>query len=78
MKELKNLNSRKSAGLDEIPALFLKDGADIHKSPITSIINRSIKTSTVLDDFKHAKVTPIHKKTRNLKLEITGPLVFYL
>jgi hypothetical protein len=42
IKELKNLNSSKSTGLDEIPARFLKDAASFLKIPITFIINMSI------------------------------------
>jgi hypothetical protein len=41
-KELKNLNSSKSTGLDEIPARFLKDAASFFKIPITFVINMSI------------------------------------
>ena len=37
-KELCSLNTNKSTGLDEIPARFIKDGANVIKVPITAII----------------------------------------
>ena len=37
-KELCSLNANKSTGLDEIPARFIKDGANVIKVPITAII----------------------------------------
>jgi hypothetical protein len=46
-KELCSLNTNKSTGLDEIPARFIKDGANVIKVPITAIINQSITTGVV-------------------------------
>ena len=52
----------KSTGLDNISAKFLKDGVDIIKYPIKHIINTSITTNSVPDDFKFARVKPLFKK----------------
>jgi hypothetical protein len=41
-KELCSLNTNKSTGLDEIPARFIKDGANVIKVPITAIITVNI------------------------------------
>ena len=65
-KELKNLNSKKSTGLDGINARFLKDGASEIKSVITFIINLSISTNEVPTELKQAKVKPIYKKKRTV------------
>ena len=68
-KELKNLNSKKSTGLDGINARFLKDGASEIKSVITFIINLSISTSEVPTELKHANVKPIYK---NEQLQVSN------
>ena len=54
-KELLGLNPSKSTGLDNIPARFLRDGASILKSPHTHIINLSITSVIVPDDFNANK-----------------------
>ena len=61
-KYLNSLNTSKAIGHDGISARFLKDGADIIATPITYIINLSLRLSQVPDDFKIAKVVPLYKK----------------
>ena len=61
-KELDRLNPSKSTGLDEIPARFLKDGAASLKDHLTHIINLSISSNTVPNEFKLARVRPLFKK----------------
>ena len=64
-KELLKLNPNKSTGLDKISPRFLKDGAAVLKIPLTHIINQSICSGTVPNDFKTAKVIPLFKKSNN-------------
>ena len=59
---LKNLDVTKATGIDNIAAIFLKDGAEILASPIAQLCNLSISTSTFPDDCKTAKLVPIYKK----------------
>ncbi|KAK3085363.1 hypothetical protein FSP39_002164 [Pinctada imbricata] len=73
-KELRNLNTGKSTGLDGIPARFLKDAAEVLKIPITFIINLSITNQTVPEDLKVAKVKPLFKKNNRLKPENYRPV----
>ena len=73
-KELCQLNTGKSTGLDGIPARFLKDAAKVLKIPITFIINLSISSHTVPDDLKFAKVKPLFKKNDRLKPENYRPV----
>ena len=40
-KELKRLSVSKSTDLDDLPARFIKDGAEFLKIPISFIINKS-------------------------------------
>lgn len=67
-KELCNLNSFKSTGLDNIPARFIKDGASALVKPITYLVNLSITSGIVPDELKLARVKPLFKK--NSRLEI--------
>jgi hypothetical protein len=45
----------KVTGLDEIPARFIKDGANVIQVPITAIINQSITTGVVPQSMKYAR-----------------------
>ena len=62
LKLLSNLSTSKATGYDNTPARFLKDGANIIVSPLTYIINLSLKTNIVPDDFKTARIVPLYKK----------------
>ena len=59
---LKNLDVTKATGIDNIAAIFLKDGAEILASPIAQLCNLSISTSIFPDECKTAKLIPIYKK----------------
>jgi Reverse transcriptase (RNA-dependent DNA polymerase) len=50
-----------ATGLDMLPAWFLKVAAPIISAPLTYLINRSILTSTVPQQWKSACITPIPK-----------------
>ena len=62
-KALNKVNQCKASGLDDIPALFIKDGATAITHVITHIINLSLTTGTVPEDFKLARVVPLFKKS---------------
>ena len=66
-KMLKGLSPRKATGLDDLPARFIRDGAEGIAYPISYIINLSLKTGVVPDEMKTARVIPLYKK--NFKLE---------
>ena len=67
-KELCSLNANKSTGLDEIPARFIKYGANVIKVPIIAIINQSITTGVVPQSMKYARVKPLFKKNSPLEV----------
>ena len=48
--------------MDQIPAKFLRDGAEVLALPLRNIINLSIKLSTFAEECKIAKLKPILKK----------------
>ena len=60
-KELSNLSSRKSCGLDNIPPHLLKLAAPFITKPLTHLFNSSISTSIIPLDWKRARVTPVYK-----------------
>ena len=59
---LRSLDISKSAGEDKKSGKFLRDAAEVISSPLTYIMNLSLKSATVPDDFKLARVLPIYKK----------------
>ena len=60
-KILLSLDISKAAGMDQIPAKFLREGAKVLALPLRNIINLSIKLSTFLEECKIAKLKPIFK-----------------
>ena len=67
-KELCNLNSFKSTGLDDIPARFVKDAAKALTKPVTYIVNLSITSGIVPDQLKSARVKPLFKKNNRTEV----------
>ena len=65
---LSSMSPCKATGLDNIPARFVKDGAEIIAQPVRHIINLSLSVGKVPEDFKLARVVPLHKK--NSKTEV--------
>ena len=62
----------KAVGLDNIPARLLKDAADTVAKPLTIILNASLQSGRVPDDWKAARVTPLFKKGKvRLRIWIT-------
>ena len=74
LRELQKLNVSKSTGLDNIPAKFLKDGAECIKTQVTHIINLSISTNAIPSDLKEARVRPIFKKASQLEASNYRPV----
>ena len=69
-KLLLSLNKSKITGMDSIQAKFLKDGSNVFKFPLALIVNLSISTKVVPDEFKLAKVKPSFKK--NSKVDVSN------
>ena len=53
-KMLKGLSPRNATGLDDLPARFIRDGAEGIAYPISYIFNLSLKTGVVPDEMKTA------------------------
>ena len=61
-KILLSCDTSKAAGMDQTPAKFLRDGAEISALPLRDILNLSIKLSTFSEECKIAKLKPMFKK----------------
>ena len=68
LKHLKKVNINKATGLDQLPARFLRDGADVIVPAFTHIVNLSIRLGKVPSDMKGARVVPLHKKNSTLEV----------
>ncbi len=51
----------KAVGLDKIFSRLLRIAAPIISKALTSIINKSLQNGTIITEWKHAKVIPLHK-----------------
>ena len=61
LKELLNVDCTKAVGVDGIHPKFLKLAAVYIAEPLTYLFNMSLKTCIIPNDFKTARITPIHK-----------------
>jgi hypothetical protein len=60
LKLVEKLSTRKASGLDNIPVFLLSAPTTIES--LTYIINLAIRSRTMPNDWKCAKVTPVHKE----------------
>ena len=67
-----NLKNSGSVGLDFIDTSTIKLAKSEITPAITHIINLSIKQSKFPNEFKKAKVVPLHKKDDVLNQQIIG------
>ena len=68
LEVIKNLDAKKSTGHDGFSILIIKKFAAELTVPLTLIFNLSIKDGIVPDQLKIARVVPIHKKKKKLKI----------
>ena len=61
LNEISKLNTSKSVGPDNIPAKLIKDSKDVVAPFLTLLFNASLSNGIFPDDFKIARVSPIHK-----------------
>ena len=62
LKMLQRTNTNKATGIDKLPGIFIKGGAELLAAPLTQIINLSITTSTLPNPCKIAKLRACLKK----------------
>ena len=61
-RQLRLLKTSKGTGLDGIPARLLKDVAPSISAPLTAIIDLSISSAVLPEEWKYARVVPLHKE----------------
>ena len=71
---LKKFKMKKSSGLDNISPRLLIDSAEIVDGPLTKIINASLTTGIIPDEWKCARVTPIFKKGKKAEMDNYRPI----
>jgi len=74
LRLLQDIETSKSAGIDNINGKFLKDGAFYLANPITKLFNLSIKLREFPELCKIAKLKPLYKKGNKLKPENYRPI----
>ena len=77
-KILSCLNINKAAGMDQIPAKFLKEAADVVAYPLSRFINLFVKLSIFLEECKIARLKPLFKKGSKTDPKNYTPFHFYL
>ena len=74
MAEICNLNVNKSCGPDDIDAQMLRALAKHMSGPISLLLNKTLSTGTIPQDWKKARVSPIFKKGARNKAENYRPI----
>jgi hypothetical protein len=74
ISSLKSFKTSLTAGLDGIPSFLLRDYAQIFVTPLFSIFNLIIKSSTFPTVWKQARVSPIFKKGDLSNIEHFRPI----
>ena len=69
-----NLKANKATGLDKIPAKMFKLLSDIIAQSITAVFNLSLGTGMHIDEWKHARVTPIFRSDDRRKYKNYRPI----
>ena len=72
VKKIIMSSPNKSCELDPLPTVLLKSCLDTLLKPITDIINASLCSGLFPDDFKHAHVNPLLKKTSLSKEDLNS------
>ena len=62
---LRGLKARKAVGIDDIPARLVKEAADVVTRPSSNIINTSLQSGRVPNDWKAARVISLLKKGKS-------------
>ena len=68
------LKVKKATGLDGISARFLKDSATVIASTVKFLVNLSLRTGNVPDDWKKARVVPLYNSGGRKNMDNYRPI----
>ena len=71
---LKSIKRNKSTGIDNLRLCLLKDAAHTLSAPLTYLINLSLQTGLFPNDWKLAKIVPIHKSGSHYNFDNYRPI----
>ena len=71
---LRNLDTNKAAGPDEIPARILKKTAEKIAASLAEFCNKSLLLETLPEEWKLANVVPVYKKENKEHVENYRPV----
>ncbi len=71
---LKELKTKNCEGFDRIPMRILKDGALVLGRPLSILFNKIYVTKTIPEQWKIAKIIPLHKKGNKRDLANYRPI----
>jgi len=73
-KVIKSLKPKKSFGFDRTPLIVLKDGYDVIGTSLLNLMEKIYKSNEIPDQWKVARIVPIHKKGNKAMLENYRPI----
>ena len=73
-KHLKKLSRKKAPGPDELPPGMLKDVAVYIAKPLCHVINQSLRTKIVPEEFKYGIVSPVIRSGNGQDLNNYRPI----
>ena len=71
---LRNLDTSKATGPDELPARILKETADVIAPSLTELFNKSLWLGYLPEDWKLANIVPVFKKDNKEQAENYRPI----
>ena len=74
LSQLKKLKRKKASGPDHLPPNLIKDSANIIAKPIAYVINLSLRSGLFPDEWKIARVVPLHKSGTRDNFENYRPI----
>ena len=77
-KILSCININKTTGIDQIPAKFLKEAADVVAYLLSRFINLFVELSIFLEEFKIVRLKQLFKKGSKTDPKNYRPFRFYL
>ena len=73
-KIIKSIKRSKATGIDDLPPGLIKDAADVLSVPLSHVINLSLDTGQFPQEWKAAKIIPLHKSGSTTNFDNYRPI----